>query len=506
MSKELFKNETLAEKFINKGKWLYIFSLLMAPTGYIIKLLISNDLSVAEVGVIYSIIWFVTILSNYNDLGFTESLKYFLPKFWINKKYDEFKTSLYLALWIQTITAILIAIWLWFGADWLANNYFHSPLASQVLKIFSLWFVIFNIFRTFNTIYQSFQDTFSFKFIDFVRMWSIVIFVTIIFFANKWSVLNYSLAWFWGTLIGLLVSGIIFVKKYYFILKKWKFSPKKQLIKQIFSYAIWVLLATQAWILLWSIDQQMVIYFLWPEPAWYYTNYLSLLTIYSILLGPLFGFLFPVTTELIEKKEKWKLSIMINMFLKYFWVFGILWWSFLFVFGPLIAFVLFWKKFVFSGELLQIGGLFVFLNILNAILFSILAGLGKIKQRAKILWFGALVNFVLNLILLNTIWIIWAVISTIIGWFIMLILLIKEVLKEWIQIKIDWKFIVKNLALGIIFGLTGYLALQNYPFQHRLTGLWLIFGVWLVYWIVILLVNWKEVRLFLNQVRSIKWK
>ena len=49
MTKEILKDETLSEKFIKKGFWLYLFAFLIAPSGYIIRLLISNDLSVAEV-------------------------------------------------------------------------------------------------------------------------------------------------------------------------------------------------------------------------------------------------------------------------------------------------------------------------------------------------------------------------------------------------------------------------------------------------------------------------
>jgi len=140
-------------------------------------------------------------LASYNDLGFTESLQYFLPKFWIQKKYNKFKSSIFLALSIQLFTAILIAIFLWFGADFLANNYFHSEMASSVLKVFSLWFIIFNIFITIDNIFKSFQDTFAYKFVEFIRMWSIVMFVFIIFFIEKGNILNYSLAWFFGTLI-----------------------------------------------------------------------------------------------------------------------------------------------------------------------------------------------------------------------------------------------------------------------------------------------------------------
>jgi hypothetical protein len=49
MTKELFKDETLAEKLIKKGFWLYLFTFLIAPTGYIIRIILSNNLPVSDV-------------------------------------------------------------------------------------------------------------------------------------------------------------------------------------------------------------------------------------------------------------------------------------------------------------------------------------------------------------------------------------------------------------------------------------------------------------------------
>jgi len=506
MTKELLKDETLAEKLVKRWKWLYIFSFLIAPSGYIIKLLISNDLSVADVGIIYSIIGLIGILSNYNDLGFTESLQYFLPKFWINKKYNDYKSSIFLTLWIQTFTAILIALWLWFGADFLANNYFHSQSAGIILKVFSLFFIVYNIFRTFDTIFVSFQDTFATKFVDFIRMWSIVIFVVILFFSHQGSILTYSLAWFVWTIIWLFIALIIFIKKYKHTLEKWKIDINKNLTKTLFNYSIWVVIWGQAWILLGQIDLQMIIYFLGPKQAWYYTNYLSLLGIYNLILWPLFGFLFPITTELAEKKQTWKLSLMINLFLKYFVVLGIYFWLFIALFGPSIAFVLFGKKFIPSGELLTYSGWFIFINILIQIFFPILAGLGKIKQRVKILWIAAWVNFILNLFLISHIGLIGAIISTIIGWIIIAVLSWKEILKEWIKINLDRKFYLKNISLSIVLWICLYFfIIKNISFENRMNDLYLILESGFIYWILILLWNWKELKLFLIEIKKMRW-
>jgi len=62
---ELFAQETLARKMVTKGFWLLLLSFLAAPAGYIVRILISNDLSVDQVGIFYSVIGLITIFLAY---------------------------------------------------------------------------------------------------------------------------------------------------------------------------------------------------------------------------------------------------------------------------------------------------------------------------------------------------------------------------------------------------------------------------------------------------------
>ena len=83
LSKELLKDETLAKKLITKGFWVYFFTFFTAPIGYLLRMLVSNTLTVAEVGIFYSVLGLMALIATYNDLGLTESLMYFIPKHWI---------------------------------------------------------------------------------------------------------------------------------------------------------------------------------------------------------------------------------------------------------------------------------------------------------------------------------------------------------------------------------------------------------------------------------------
>lgn len=66
-------------RLLRKNIWIYFFSFLIAPTGYVVKIIISNSVSVEELGTLYAVMSLMTILGSYNDFGMTESLNYFLP-------------------------------------------------------------------------------------------------------------------------------------------------------------------------------------------------------------------------------------------------------------------------------------------------------------------------------------------------------------------------------------------------------------------------------------------
>ena len=60
--------------------------------------------------------------------------------------------------------------------------------------------------------------------------------------------------------------------------------------------------------------------------------------------------------------------------------------------------MLYGQDFVYSGELIRYAGVFVVLNILLAINFSVMAGMGKVRERVQILAWALLVNVLGNLL------------------------------------------------------------------------------------------------------------
>ena len=449
---DLLQDETLSQKLIKKGFWLYLFSYLVAPAGYLVRLLISNspEVSVQDLGVLYSIISLIAFLNVYNDLGLTESLQYFLPKFWIRKEYNHIKTSIWLSLGTQILTSLFIVWGLLLGNERLANNYFHSEHAETILQYFCIYFLGINLFQTLQSIFIAFQKTFEYQVIDFVKMRSIVWFTAFCFFSGRQSIERYSLNWLIGLWIWLVLGSVIYFRKYRAPLMQGKFERDKPMLRDYSRYALWAFIWANVGNLFGQIIQQMVIYFLGAEAAGYYANFLSLFLIGNMLFAPIMTLLFPLVSELIEKKDKKKVWILCSFFYSYLSIGILIFSAFMMLFSREITTLLFGEKFLASGDLLWWFSLFQIFGIFAGFNFSLLAGLGKNFVKVISRWSSVVVVVLLWLYWLKMYWMRFAGLIYILGNLILWLSSWYFVLQE-IKLHLDLKFITINiLALTLL--------------------------------------------------------
>lgn len=503
----LLKEETLAKKLITKGSLVYIFAFLIAPTGYVVRVLLSNTLSVGEVWVFYSILWLITILAAYNDLGLTEALQYFLPKYWLEKKYDYYKTIWIVTFFMQLLSWIIIGWGLRFGADRLSSNYFHTPETGSIIKLFSIYFVAINFFQALSSVYTAFQDVLYEKIIEMTRMCSVVIFTIIFRLTNSLSLTSWSYARMAGLWAGLILSVVLFMIKYAKTLQVWKFTWDKKLLRKQLGYAFWVFLGMNAWVLLWQVDQQMIVVILGAESAGYYANYLSLFTLYSLFAFPLIGILFPIMTELITKNHTEKIQILLGILYKYFSVFGLMIGAFLMTLWPIISWVLYGSQFIYSWILLSYAAGFVVFNILLAINFSLLAGMGKVKERVKILAIAVCINVIGNLLFIIVFWwgLMWAIIATILWWLLMFVLTLR-IIKNYYKFFFDRWFLIKNAVIIVLLSI-GLLYVSGW-LDWSMDTSWTVRVIYLgimamIYSCILALSNYKSIVVLRKEIKNL---
>lgn len=490
------KEDSITKTLISKWFWLYFFWYLSAPLWYIIRIIISNspDVSPHDIWILYGIISLITFLYTYNDLWLTGSLQYFLPRFKIHNKYNNIKFTIYFSLAVEIITWILIAIWLRFWSDRLALNYFHDESASKILKYFCFYFFWTNILQVIQSIFKSLQKTFEYKLTEFIKVFSILIFSVVFFLINRWNIEYYSIARVWGIFIAVII-WIFLYKKYRKNLMQWNFKWNQTIFKEYTKYAlrsfIWINITRFSW----QIILQMVLYFLGPENAWYYSSFLSLFNMGTTLLWPILLIICPLTSELIEKSSEEKLQQLLSIFYNYFSI-AVLCLSLIFItYWPEIATVLFWEKYLQSWLLLSCSWIFLIFKQLWVFNYSVLSWIWKVREKVFITTFTCIITIFIAYILIKYWWIYWATIafglSLISMWLVSL-----SIIKKKIKILINIKLLIKNIIILFLYGNLIYILksqIISLAWDNRIFLWLLIILISLILWGIIVLINKKDI-------------
>lgn len=402
---DVIPDEPLQNKLVRNGFRLYFFQAIIAPAGYLIKMMISRELSVEDIGLFYSILGFISILSAYNDLWLTEALQYYLPHYFIDKEYSKAKTIIVFTWITQFLSWIIISWLLWFWSDRLAIHYFKSSDAPLLLKYFSLYFLILNLFQVIWSLFISIQNIKRQQSIEAVRMRSVVILTFISVY--RWTLdsltfVKRRLIW---VCFALLLSRWWLKKNFQRLLRDYPLILDKTLIKQQRKYWLRILIWAWAWTIFWQINQQFALYFLWAEAAWYRTNYLSFYTIVGVITWPIISYLFPLLNELYKKWENKKIKLLYNYLFIWTLVFWTIWWILWYFFSWDISALLFGETFRKSWELFSHYAPFIITLPLIWIFFQDIASRWMVKQRVYGIVYALLINIVFSIILWNKFWI-----------------------------------------------------------------------------------------------------
>lgn len=494
---------------MKKGVWLYIFPILIAPLSYFNRIIISNNLSVSDVGIFYSIIGLFTILSMYNDLGFSEALNFFIPKFLVEKQYDKVKTTIYSTFILQFLTSALVSTALYFGADFLAIHYFHAAEAVNIIKIFIIYFICLNFFQSLQFIFIVFQDTLRNKFIDYIQ--ALLIFILILIIWRWWfdnQIMYYSFAWCLGIFGATSIGFLVFFKKYLHVINLGKFIFIKKDYFKIQKFAIWSLVWMNLSFLLLNLDQQLTIYLLWPEKAWYYANSTLFFNILNVFIWPFMWFMYPLAAELIAKNQHDKINFLINFLQKYYWAFSIFTSFFFFVFAEILIKIFLGDKFLISGDILRRSILFLYFNIILNLYQNFLSGMWKVKERVNVMIWWLIFNLI-SILILSKIFDIYGI--ALANWLTNLFifaLFLYYFTKLNIKIYIDKKFLIKNIVYCLLFWIFSrfFLLDKLSTVSSRLILLLYFCIIWIIYCIWMWIINLQELRLFFYEIQKMRKK
>ena len=456
-------------KLVFDASLVFIISLFAAVLGYLVRMVLSRQLILEEFGLFYAVLTFVTFFSVFRDLGLSQSLTKFIPEFLVKKEYEKVKSSIKFVFIANIIISILLAALFILFSSFLADNYFKSALAKPVLIILSLYFVLYSIYTVFISIFVGFQKSRLYSLDLFLR--NLFVLIGIFVFAGK-GVNSPAFAYLFSLIFGAIIFTVFLFRLFDFSEYKQKIS--KKLAGTLFRFGFPLMFATVGFIIISQVDTLILTYFRPISEVGIYNVVLPTATLLNMVGSSLALAMIPLISEFWVSKKYLEVKSLIKSVYQRAFIIIVPIGFIIFVFSDFVLKVLFGESFV-SGSLalkiLSIGAIFFSFAIVNN---SILVAVGNPKKVTITILVAAVINLVLNLLLIPTYGLAGAAVATMVSYIFVLLLSTYFVSKS---VKID----VPLLDWFKIF-LSGFIFILFVDYLRKVLEL----NVWLEVFVVVL--------------------
>jgi len=401
---------------VTTSRRLYLFTYLMAPLGYLVKIMTAQILSVEDFGMLYALIGLIGLLGAYNDLGLTEALLHFLPKLTQPQQHRKRLGLMILASIAQITTSILLSALMIRWSSWLISNYLCASSCSPdlmtrlpvILGRFGGYFLFLNIGQVINTVLLTHHDTLWSQWLGRLRLCVIVMGTIRLRRGGQATMTWLVIVWILGFFAQILLWAYRLLTQYkdFFVAPAHLITSDTKrrdpyLTKSFVSYGIQSLLGMNAWSILGSIDQQTILYFLGASTAWLMSVYLSINQIPTLLLGPVLWFVLPLVSTRWAGNNRQGITTLVSLFSTIFLIAGTWLAVFMVIMADHIILALFWHDFLATKYFLYRGAWITPIILINQLLLATMAGIGRIKERNIILIISMLIAIWGNLVLVQ---------------------------------------------------------------------------------------------------------
>lgn len=444
---------------------VFLITLIASIIGYFLRIFYAKTFTVEEFGIIYAVMAFFGVFSIFQDPGLGTALSVYISKLKILNENGKIKSLILNAFFLQFISSIIYGLTFFILSNFFATHYFHKPELSIYIKVYSIAIMLSPTLITLKSIFQGFQESLYYSLIDLFQTLSVFGF-SLLFIHFGYGIISVFLAYIFVYVIAVLFY-FIFVKKVFPEFLKVKSFYDKKLTKEMFYFSFVVAISGISGIIFGYTDIAVITYFRSvKEVALYNASYPTAKILWG-LTGALTFILLPMTSELWGKKDFTRLKDGINMMYKYSLIL-VLPTCFIFVIYPeFILTLLFGQDYVGGAMALRILGIGTIFFTIFQINSTILTGIGKPKEIAKIMIFAMILNLIGCLLLVPKYGIVGATISTLLS-FILLSLISYFKLKEIINFGLYFKefvlITVNSLLLFLVsFLIKKYLHLNMWP-------------------------------------------
>ncbi len=412
-----------------KGVWVYVVSMLMLPVSFLLRVLFARNLSIADYGNFYSIISMLSLMDVIRFLGVNyHTCSFFINKYSTKKQYGKLKGFFYFAfsivLSMSFIISSLVLLFSGLISDVIFDNVGH--IEQMLPWMVGFWFFS-GILQIASFFLVSYSEQTKAQFSQLVHLIiALGLFLGLGVFLD--SYLASVQAYFYSMLMGSLIALFFFFRNSGFFLKAKAFFSVR-MIKRILNFSWNMIFLAFMGTILSHIDVFFLQIFQDSSQVAFYNVSFPTANFILILLFPLSLIIAPLFARLWHEKDKANLKKLTSFFMD----------NFLAPILPIVIFLVMFSKtaifYIFGGQYidahlsLELFSFFFIFKGINMIITPMIIAMGKPQKASKVLFFGLIVNTLLDLILVPLYSYMGATFSTGIAQILMTILLLRQLKK-----------------------------------------------------------------------------
>ena len=441
----------IKKNLVTGSLWIGFSLVITSLLTYLFRYVLTKTLSIEEYGLYYAIVTVFLLAIMFVDFGISPAFVKYASEYIGKNRKKDIKLLILDYFKFKSKTGLIYIVLTVLSARILTKYYFRDESAFLLFIAISVVYLITTIFFNFlNSLFQAHQDGKNYALYEISKLIFQVIFL-FIFIYFKMGIWSAVLSILIGPLMASLIFYYIYYTKYFPDFIKTRLEKNSELIRSVRSFAYANILFSIGGYILTYTDTYMLTYVTSLTEVGLYNVAVPTARLVMFFSGAVTIALMPLTSSLFAKKEFKLLRQLLNMIYKlsllFFLPIGIV----LVLYSDLVLKTIFSSEYLIAKTALQILTIGMLFNLFFTINTNILNGVGKPKINYSVTAIGAILNIILNAILIPNYGINGAAFATSLSYLMMCFLSFIYVNKNLKSMNFNLNNIFKILIISVVF-------------------------------------------------------
>lgn len=469
-----------ALRFIVKTSVIVFITLILSKIfSYLYKIVIARNFGVEVYGLFSLALVIIGFLTTLSAWGLLEGLMRYVPFYRGKKEFEKIRYLINASFKVILVTSVVISALLFFFADIISLNIFHTSELSYYLRTLTIVIPLTLISSIYLNVIKSFEKIGTYALLNNFLQNGLKFLLLIILLSFGLG-LNALLFSYILSFAGLAIISYYFSNKLLTNLvfgKSLKDIGKKKLFSSVLNYSWPLIFVGLIYSILYSIDTLFLGYFKSASDVGWYNAALTIVMLFYIIPELFIALFAPLMTrKFSEGKHKLIRDITKQVF-KWIYLVNLPLLAIILIFPGVIINTFFGAGFLAAENPLRILAIGVFFSVFISFLISLLSAKGKSKLILKNFVGFTLMNIILDLILVPKYGMNGAAIATTIVWVLFYIVMIIQTKKIFGFYPYRWTLIKITLVTLLPICLLLYLDRLVIPSLFNLIWIGLLFGL-----------------------------